>query len=365
MKAISTECRPPREQKVLRQVQGPHFSWRMVMMVSLVAILPSAVFSNEDEPPTSFAYQGTLQDGEGQIDGHFDMSFDLFDAEVGGNWLGRIDRTSIAVSAGNFSTDLDFGTKAVAEEGLWLELHLRSEDDASYTKLEPRQNLGRGSSSACTVEGDLLVNGTITADPVGATTGLSVTCCNEASLAGGGQIQLFGFLGGLSIDSNEIQARTLLQGGNFFLNPHGGNVGVGHANAEAPLHLPGSPDASPTSGGALVIGQVNASNIAIDSNEIMARNNGQASTLLLNREGGDVSVGGTLRIGYTVVIETRQASPGRGFVLLIDAVCPANTKVLGGGCVGEDTEQSYPHSNGSAWRCLGATSARAICAQIN
>jgi hypothetical protein len=36
---------------------------------------------------------------------------------------------------------------------------------------------------------------------------------------------------------------------------------------------------------------LNASNLVIDNNEIMARNNGAAGTLFLNDDGGDVSIG--------------------------------------------------------------------------
>lgn len=51
----------------------------------------------------------------------------------------------------------------------------------------------------------------------------------------------------------------------------------------------------------LSIGNIDSSNLGIDTNEIQARNNGAASTLYLNGEGGDVTVGGNVN-GTKLVI---------------------------------------------------------------
>ncbi len=53
----------------------------------------------------------------------------------------------------------------------------------------------------------------------------------------------------------------------------------------------GTDDASPSGGGVIVAGAEGGANIAIDQNEIMARNAGQVSTLYINNEGGDVRIG--------------------------------------------------------------------------
>ena len=57
------------------------------------------------------------------------------------------------------------------------------------------------------------------------------------------------------------------------------------------LWLDGANDAEPDGGGVLVVGSEFGPNIAIDGNEIMARNNGQSSTLFLNADGGDIKMG--------------------------------------------------------------------------
>jgi hypothetical protein len=57
------------------------------------------------------------------------------------------------------------------------------------------------------------------------------------------------------------------------------------------LYLNYEQDVGLNQNGSLIIGNKAGSNIAIDSNEIEARNNGAASTLYLNADGGNVSIG--------------------------------------------------------------------------
>jgi hypothetical protein len=76
-----------------------------------------------------------------------------------------------------------------------------------------------------------------------------------------------------------------------------GNMGINDATPSSPLQVQGGSDVSPDSGGQVVIGSTAADNLAMDSNEIAARNNGATSVLHLNADGGEVSVGATLRVG--------------------------------------------------------------------
>ena len=52
--------------------------------------------------------------------------------------------------------------------------------------------------------------------------------------------------------------------------------------------------------GSIIIGASNTENLGIDGNEIMARNNGKASTLYLNNEGGAVQLGAVLRTSSNI-----------------------------------------------------------------
>ena len=71
------------------------------------------------------------------------------------------------------------------------------------------------------------------------------------------------------------------------------NVGIGTTTPVTRLHIVGGTDAAIAGGGYIVTGDVAALNVVIDNNEIMARNNGATSQLLLNADGGNVGVGTT------------------------------------------------------------------------
>ena len=80
--------------------------------------------------------------------------------------------------------------------------------------------------------------------------------------------------------------------GNVNMVNGGGSVGINTTSPAALLHVSGTSDAEPGAGGVIVVGLTNTGIIAIDGNEIMARNNGAVSTLFLNNDGGDVVVSG-------------------------------------------------------------------------
>ena len=70
----------------------------------------------------------------------------------------------------------------------------------------------------------------------------------------------------------------------------GHNVGIGANTPEAQLHIEGVVDTGLSTHGLLVLGKINDINLSMDADEIMARRNGAAATLDLNREGGLVVV---------------------------------------------------------------------------
>lgn len=104
---------------------------------------------------------------------------------------------------------------------------------------------------------------------------------------GGMWVQGHGFFGGHS--TNKL---GIYNGGGWGLTvDNARNVGIGTHQPEYRLHIVGSSDAELASGGTLVIGTTTGTNLAMDSNEIMARNNSSASTLYLNNNGGLVEAG--------------------------------------------------------------------------
>lgn len=118
--------------------------------------------------------------------------------------------------------------------------------------------------------------------------------------------------GGVRI-SGDLQVReqggllnqsALLSGGgsDSYLQALGGDLGIGTTTPWARLDVladggvpairaNGSADATLGGGGLVLIGDTAATNIVADQNEIMARNNGAASTLYLNAEGAPVRIG--------------------------------------------------------------------------
>lgn len=69
-----------------------------------------------------------------------------------------------------------------------------------------------------------------------------------------------------------------------------GSLGVGTAAPGVRLHVVGGADATLNGGGYVQCGSSSGANVVMDTNEIMARNNGAAASLTLNNDGGDVII---------------------------------------------------------------------------
>ncbi len=105
----------------------------------LVGLLNSASAATLDY---AFTYQGRLSDGANPASGRFDLRFALYDALSAGTQIGATVTNTVTVTAGTFSTTLNFGTNAFNGEARWLELAVRTNGSASaFTPLSPRQAL--------------------------------------------------------------------------------------------------------------------------------------------------------------------------------------------------------------------------------
>ncbi|MEP6513861.1 MAG: hypothetical protein ABJA79_08325, partial [Parafilimonas sp.] len=136
---------------------------------------------------------------------------------------------------------------------------------------------------------------------------LHVAGGTNVTLAGGGTI-VVGPINtpNLAIDNDEIQARDNGTASNLKINENGGNVnisngglflkssndfvGVGTTAPDAKLNVVGGTNITLSGGGTIVTGLINSDNLAIDENEIQARNNGAASFFKINEDGGNVSI---------------------------------------------------------------------------
>ena len=97
-----------------------------------------------------------------------------------------------------------------------------------------------------------------------------------------------------------------------------GNVGIRTSSPVTSLQINSTADASLSSHGAMVLGATNSTNIVMDNNEIIARNNGLVSTLYVNKDGGNVILGknsSKIGIGTTSIYSTRAINTWTGAYL--------------------------------------------------
>jgi hypothetical protein len=112
---------------------------------------------------TAFTYQGKLTDGGSAPNGNYDLMFQLFDTSAAGTGaqLGpTLNLSSVPVSSGIFTVQLDFGACASCFNGAnrFLEIAVRPSGGGSFITLSPRQPLGSTpyavrSVSAATADG--------------------------------------------------------------------------------------------------------------------------------------------------------------------------------------------------------------------
>lgn len=90
--------------------------------------------------------------------------------------------------------------------------------------------------------------------------------------------------------NSPVDIRFRINNGNRMILANNGHIGIGLTEPQARLHIAHQSDVTLTGGGALIIGDVNGNNIAMDNNEILARNNGQTADLHLQADGGALRI---------------------------------------------------------------------------
>ena len=299
---------------------------------------------------TAFTYQGQLKSGGVPVNGDYDFRFRLFDAPNGGEPVGgNVAPMTLPVVNGLFTAELDFGRDTFNGEARWLEVAVRATDaGGDHTILSPRQPLTTapyalyaldvpsGAGGYWAADEDDIYNtnsgrvGVGTPAPamkmeVQAATsgdGLRVTAMDPT----GARLDLKGFLlpplavgllgsinflnyddtvfGGIEYwySQNDLHGLPRIDEMKFTLGAEERmrivvQEGSARTTLETSLGVKSGTDAALAGGGYLTLGSIQGGNLALDNNEIMARDDGEASTLYLNNDGGYICLAGNSQYG--------------------------------------------------------------------
>ena len=112
----------------------------MALLLALVVL--AAQPARTPAQTTFFTYQGQLTDGGTAANGSYDLQFALFDSAASGTQIGVTQTVStVSVSNGLFTVQLDFGADAFPGANRFLEIGIRPGGSNSFTTLTPRQQI--------------------------------------------------------------------------------------------------------------------------------------------------------------------------------------------------------------------------------
>jgi hypothetical protein len=132
----------------------------------------------------------------------------------------------------------------------------------------------------------------------------------------------------LRFDNNEILARNADNSSLLYLQYWSGNlslcydnagqVGIGTISPDAKVHITDGSDVGLAGGGELVLGATNTANLAMDGNEIQARNNNAESPLFLQLSGGDVLMVANETGQVGIGVSSAANMPSDDYLLAVD-----------------------------------------------
>ncbi len=116
------------------------------LLLSLVLIGTSSAQGNGPQSPqapagSGFTYQGRLIKNGQPISDVCELSFSLYDASMDGSFLNSNTFSSVPISNGLFTVQIDYGASVFNGEGRWIETAVKCTGDANYITLSPRTKL--------------------------------------------------------------------------------------------------------------------------------------------------------------------------------------------------------------------------------
>lgn len=112
--------------------------WLALAALSTFNLQPSTAHAQG----TAFTYQGQLNANGSAANGLYDLQFEVWDALSNGSLVaGPLTNSATSVTNGLFTVTLDFGNGVFIGPGRWLELDVRTNGNAVFTTLLPRQQI--------------------------------------------------------------------------------------------------------------------------------------------------------------------------------------------------------------------------------
>ena len=199
------------------------------LFIALAILVLNSQLSSAFAQGTAFTYQGRLNDGGQPANGVYDISFQLFDAPLGGNAIPVIAvEAGIMASNGLFTATPDFGAGVFSGTNYWMEISVRHHNIGACIRLGPRQPLtptpyavfAEGANAAGlsgTIAPANIANGSITGNLL-APGAVSQLGTPNGAIANAVSVDDNGFVG---VGTNNTGAALQVGGGTIYFNAAG------------------------------------------------------------------------------------------------------------------------------------------------